>query len=76
MSAIAATGIVLSALYSIWVWVRVIGGGYSNHLTFTIDVTRREFVVLMFLLAPAIILGVYAEPALGPLHLIVTSLLT
>ena len=76
VSAIAASGIVLSALYSIWLWVRVVAGGYSSHLTWTIDLTRRESAILVALLAPAIMLGVYAEPVLAPLHLVVTGLLT
>lgn len=55
---LGATGIVLSACYSIWLWGRMNAGSYSPHLGHTIDVTRREAAVLMPLLLFTILLGV------------------
>jgi NADH-ubiquinone oxidoreductase chain 4 len=55
---LGATGIVLSACYSIWLWGRMNAGSYSPHLGHTIDITRREAAVLMPLLLFTILLGV------------------
>jgi NADH-ubiquinone oxidoreductase chain 4 len=72
---LGASGIVLSACYSIWLWSRLVGGSYSQYLTPAIDITRREFSVLIPLLLPAIVLGVLPNVLLGSLHVAVSSLL-
>lgn len=55
---LGSTGILLSACYSIWLWSRIVGGNYSSHLKWTIDVTRREFWVVLTLLSQTIYLGI------------------
>jgi NADH-ubiquinone oxidoreductase chain 4 len=55
---LCATGIVFSACYSIWLWTRLVGGSFSPHLGYTIDLTRRELYVLLPLLISAVWLGV------------------
>lgn len=72
---LGATGIVLSACYSIWLWGRLAGGAYSRHLTYTIDLTRREFMVLLPLVVPALVFGVVPGVILDSLHTAVTGLL-
>jgi NADH-ubiquinone oxidoreductase chain 4 len=55
---LASTGIVLSACYSIWLWGRLNAGSYSPYLSSTVDLTRREWAVLLPLLVLTIVLGV------------------
>ena len=59
---VACLGIVLSACYSMWLYVRMVGGSYTPYLTVATDMTRREYTVVVYLLAPAVLLGVYSEP--------------
>jgi NADH-ubiquinone oxidoreductase chain 4 len=66
--ALGATGILFSAGYSIWLWVRLVGGSMSPHLSFTVDLTRRELHVLLPLLVCALWLGVSPDPVLDLLQ--------
>lgn len=72
---LGASGIVLSACYTIWLWSRMVGGAWSPYLTYTVDVTRREFMVLFPLLALTIVLGIVPTVILGDIHIVITSLL-
>jgi NADH-ubiquinone oxidoreductase chain 4 len=75
IAALGATGIVLSACYSIYLYNRVSYGVYSPHLKPLQDISRREFNVLIALLIPTIALGVCPNVILDSLHLSVSSLL-
>lgn len=55
---LGALGIVLSACYSVWLYARLCTGSFAPHLSYTIDVTRREMAVLSILLAMPILLGI------------------
>jgi NADH-ubiquinone oxidoreductase chain 4 len=72
---LGATGIVLSAVYSIFLYNRISYGGYSPHLEIIKDINRREFMILFTLLIPTIILGIIPNIILDTLQLVVTSLL-
>jgi hypothetical protein len=48
---------------------------FSPHLKPLKDISRREYMILIFLLIPTIILGVYSNIVLDALHLSVTGLL-
>nr|YP_010879563.1 NADH dehydrogenase subunit 4 [Heterobasidion occidentale]WHL55333.1 NADH dehydrogenase subunit 4 [Heterobasidion occidentale] len=75
ISALGATGIVLSACYSIYLYNRISYGVYSPHLKPLKDLSRREFIILVSLLLPTIILGIFPNVILDSLHMSVTSLL-
>lgn len=75
VSVLAATGIVFSACYSIWLYNRLSYGSYSPYLKPLKDINRREFILLISLLLPTIILGVYPNVILETLHASVTTLL-
>lgn len=75
MGALGATGIVLSACYSIWLYNRISYGSFSPYLTPTSDVSRREFMLLIPLLIPSVIFGIFPNIILDSLHVSVTSLL-
>ncbi len=75
ISALGATGIVLSACYSIWLYNRVSYGVYSPHLKPVKDISRREFNLLLALLIPTVLLGIFPNVLLNSLHVAVTSLI-
>lgn len=55
---LGSTGIVLSACYSIWLWGRLNAGSYSPYLSSTVDLTRREWIVLFPLMLLTLVLGI------------------
>jgi NADH-ubiquinone oxidoreductase chain 4 len=69
------TGIVLSACYSIFLYNRISYGAYSPHLKPLQDISRREFVLLITLLIPTVLLGIFPNVILDTLHTSVTQLL-
>lgn len=75
VAAIGALGIVLSACYSIFLYNRISYGAYSPHLKSVRDITRREYNLLISLLIPTILLGVFPNVILDTLHLSVSTLL-
>lgn len=70
-----STGIVFSAGYSIWLFNRICFGAYSPYLSYTNDVTRREYMVLLALLIPTFVFGVWPNIILNDLHYSVSTLL-
>lgn len=75
VAALGATGIVLSACYSIYLYNRISYGSYSPHLVPVKDINRREFILLISLLIPTVLLGLFPNVILDALHLSVSSLL-
>ena len=72
---LGASGIVLSAAYSIYLFNRISFGAYSQYLSFTTDISRREFMVMLPLLLVAVIFGILPNIILNDLHVAVTQLL-
>lgn len=70
-----STGIVFSAGYSIWLFNRICFGSYSPYLSYTNDVTRREYMVLLSLLIPTFVFGIWPNIILNDLHYSVSTLL-
>ena len=75
IAGIGATGIVFSACYSIYLYNRLSYGLYSPHLKPIKDINRLEFNLLIALLIPTILLGIFPNVILDSLHLSVSSLL-
>jgi len=59
-----ATSIVTSAAYSFYRFVRIAFGSYSPSLSWTSDLSRREFMVLIPLMIPTFVFGLYPDPIL------------
>jgi NADH-ubiquinone oxidoreductase chain 4 len=72
---LGASGIVLSACYSIFLYNRISYGSYSPFIPVIKDINRREFYILISLLIPTVILGIFPNIILDTLHVSVTSLL-
>jgi len=75
IAALGATGIVLSAIYSIYLYNRISYGIYSPHLKPIKDISRREFNLLISLLLPTVLLGIFPNIILDALHFSISSLL-
>ena len=75
IAALGATGIVLSAIYSIYLYNRISYGIYSPHLKPIKDISRREFNLLISLLIPTVLLGIFPNVILNGLHFSISSLL-
>ncbi|MCR9134885.1 MAG: NADH-quinone oxidoreductase subunit M [Alphaproteobacteria bacterium] len=62
---LAATGVILSAAYALWLYRRVIFGGLEKEsLKSMLDLSTREKVILYPLIALTIFFGVYPMPVL------------
>ena len=77
ISVLGATGIVLSACYSIFLYNRISYGVYSPNLNSVslFDISRREFIILISLLIPTILLGIFPNILLDCIHLSLTTIL-
>ena len=77
LGALASSSIVLSAAYTIYMFNRIaFGGSFSKFFEANInDVNKREFFILLTLVAFTVILGVYPAPILDGLHYSVSSLI-
>jgi NADH-ubiquinone oxidoreductase chain 4 len=75
IATLGATGIVLSAIYSIYLYNRISYGIYSPHLKPIKDISRREFILLITLLLPTVLLGIFPNVILDGLHFSTSSLL-
>jgi len=72
----STAGIVLSAVYSVWLFNRVSFGTLKTiYIKRFTDVTRRECAILMALLIPMVILGISANFILDFLHFPVKTIL-
>jgi len=77
MGALAASSIVFSAAYSIYLFNRVaLGGTFSGYFKDNfVDLSKREFVILGILVIFAVLLGIYPSIILDGLHFSVSGLI-
>ena len=76
-AAFAATGVILSAVYMLWMFQRVIWGEVSNpHNESLTDINVRERLTLVPLLVLIVWMGVYSNHFLRPMDASVTNLLS
>ena len=75
IASLGASSILLSACYSIFLYNRLSYGNLSPYLPPVKDISRREYIILLSLLIPTVILGIYPEVILNTLHVSVSSLL-
>lgn len=70
-----SSGIILSAAYSIWLYARLCNGSWSPYLGYAVDMSRREFMVLLPLLFTMFLFGLFPNIILTDLHYSVSTLL-
>jgi proton-translocating NADH-quinone oxidoreductase chain M len=75
IAALGATGIVLSACYSLFLYNRLSYGNLSPLLTPLKDLNRREYYLLISLMLPTIIFGILPNVLLDSIHTSVSTLL-
>jgi NADH-ubiquinone oxidoreductase chain 4 len=75
IASLGATGIVLSACYSLFLFNRLSYGSLSPLITEVKDLNRREYYLLISLLIPTIIFGILPDVLLDSLHTSVSALL-
>jgi proton-translocating NADH-quinone oxidoreductase chain M len=75
VAALGASGILLSACYSLFLMNRLSYGDYSPYLYPVKDLNRREYHLLLSLIIPTFFFGVFPNVILEGLHTVGTSLL-
>src|SRR5271156_5899540 len=75
IACLGASGILLSACYSLFLYNRISYGNLSPYLPPLKDLNRREYYLLISLLIPTLVFGILPNVLLTPLHMSVTSLL-
>ena len=76
IATLAATGMVLGGAYSIWLYNRVVFGNLKPiYLNQFADVNRREFFVQLPLILGTLLMGIYPEIFLDPMHASVSNLI-
>ena len=76
VAALAATSVILSAAYALWLYRRVIFGALTkDDLKDMLDLNRREIAILAPLVALIILFGVWPIPILDLFHAPVENLL-
>jgi NADH-ubiquinone oxidoreductase chain 4 len=77
LGGLACSSIVLSAAYTIYLYNRIaFGGSLSAHLASSIpDLNKRELFILLSLIVPTVLLGIYPAPILDGLHYSVSTLI-
>jgi len=69
---VASTALVLSAVYILWMYQRMMGGPVKDGNDKLRDLLPREILVVAPLIALLIVLGVYPKPALDVINPAVT----
>ena len=73
---LAASSIVLSAVYTIFMFNRIVlGGTFKGWHTYLADVNKREYLILLILLIFSVILGIYPSIILDSLNYSVSQLI-
>jgi len=75
IAGLGATSILLSACYSIFLYNRLSYGNLSPYLTPLKDINRREYFLLISLLVPTVIFGIFPNLLVSYLHVSVSALL-
>jgi NADH-quinone oxidoreductase subunit M len=77
MAAFAATGVILSATYMLWMFQRVNYGEVTNEENASLpDLDRREWTILVPIVAAAVLMGVLPNLFLRPIEPSVDRMLT
>jgi NADH-quinone oxidoreductase subunit M len=73
----AATGVILAAIYLLWMYERVMQGPVTNEKNTRLpDLSRREIALLVVLVVFIIALGVYPRLVLDPMQASIATILT
>ena len=77
VATLACTGVVFGAAYAVWLYNRVAFGPLSTlYIKAYYDITKREFVIFIPFIILTILMGVYPEIFLAPMHATVENLVS
>jgi proton-translocating NADH-quinone oxidoreductase chain M len=72
---IGATGMVLGGAYSLWLFNRVVYGNLKiQYLGQFCDIEKREFFIFLPLLIGTLVMGIYPDIFLNPMHISINNL--
>lgn len=75
-AALATTGVILGAAYSLWLYRRVVFGELvKEDVKAMLDVSKREIAIFVPLILVALWIGIYPDPFLDVMHTSVTNLM-
>jgi len=75
ITVLGATGMVLGGAYSLWLFNRIIYGNLKIQYLYNFyDIEKREFYIFLPLLLGTLIMGVYPEIFLDPIHISINNL--
>ena len=73
---LAAATLIFGAAYTLWMYKRVMFGAVANdHVAELKDINAREFLVLVLLAVPVLVMGIWPQPFAEVLHVSVNELL-
>jgi NADH-quinone oxidoreductase subunit M len=73
---IGATGMILGGCYSLWLFNRIAYGNLkTQYISLFIDINKREFYTFLPLILGTLIMGIYPEIFLNPMHMSVNTLI-
>lgn len=76
IATLACTGMVLGAGYSLWLYNRVVFGNFKTHyISDFADLNRREFFIFLPFFVGILLMGVYPEIFLDPMHVSVANII-
>lgn len=58
---VLSSSVLIGAIYTIWLFNLISGGHPSPYLALTNDLVYREWILMIFLIIPAFILGIYPD---------------
>ena len=77
VGALAATTVILSAAYSLWMYKRVVFGAVANNTVAKLaDIGRRELLIFVSLAALVLGMGLYPKPFTDAIELSAANLVT
>ena len=73
----ASSSIVFSAAYTMYMYQKIsFGGAFSRAFTTNLpDLNKREYTVLVTLVVPTVVFGIYPAPILDAIHYSVSTLI-
>ena len=73
---VSATGMILGGGYSLWLFNRVVYGNLKiQYINQFCDIEKREFFVFLPLILGTLIMGIYPEIFLNPMHMSINNLI-
>ena len=75
ITAISATSMIVGGCYSLWVFNRIAYGNLkTQYFTHYLDINKREFLLFFPLMLGTLIMGIYPDIFLSPIHFSVNML--